>query len=185
MPPWAPAGPPLLHGSRDNLNWSMCHCNLPIPPSLTPSSIPANCHTGVHKHCCPSAGQNTGQGPSHFFFAYIQKKKMVSDLFLKANITKSSLTPPSSFPLIQSCYITAYNSIFNSHEKRIHRFLFHNKTSVKTFSKTALGWFSNKTRQYSVVKSKLNAQIQCLFSSTSCLPPAKRNFTRKSEKSTF
>lgn len=36
-------------------------CAIAIYPS--PSSIPANCHTGVHKHCCPSVGQNTGQAP--------------------------------------------------------------------------------------------------------------------------
>lgn len=41
MPPGAPAGPPLLQGSRDNLNRSMCHCNLPIPPpSPFPQSLP-------------------------------------------------------------------------------------------------------------------------------------------------
>lgn len=122
MPPWAPAGPPLLHGSRDNLNWSMCHCNLPIPPAPHhhhhhPNSIPANCHTGVHKHCCPSAGQNTGQGPSLLLRPHSEKYILVVNSFIfcvcecvcfrKANIAKSSFLSPSlSFKVV--------NSIFNS-----------------------------------------------------------------------
>lgn len=70
MPFRAPAGPPLLQESRDNLNQSMCHCNLPIPP-LRFSSISANCCTRVHKHCCPSAGQNTGQAPVTPSYAFL------------------------------------------------------------------------------------------------------------------
>lgn len=47
-------------------------CPSPPPPRF--SSIPANCHTGVHKHCCPSAGQNTGQGPVTPSYAFMKNQ---------------------------------------------------------------------------------------------------------------
>lgn len=100
MPPWAPAGPPLLHGSRDNLNWSMCA--IAICPS--PFSVPANCHTGVHRPCCPSAGQNAGQGPTYYFACIQEKNRLRSGTPFSRQISQSQVSTLTASKAVYSTF---------------------------------------------------------------------------------
>lgn len=76
-------------------------CAIAICPS--PSSIPANCHTGVHKHCCPSAGQNTGQGPS-YSFGCIQKNIFWSWTHFCRQISQKSSFSSHSIKVVNSAF---------------------------------------------------------------------------------
>lgn len=75
IPPGAPAGPPLLQGSRDNLNLSMCHCNLPLPPLPSPPFFLNLCQL---PHWCsqtllPICGAKHWPGPSDSFICVHEK----------------------------------------------------------------------------------------------------------------
>lgn len=64
--------------------------HVPLQSAHPPLSFPANCHTGVHKHCCPSAGQNTRQGPTYLkLWLHSGKYIVVMNSLLCGTTTKS------------------------------------------------------------------------------------------------
>ena len=179
MPPWAPAGPPLLHGSRDNLNWSMCHCNLPIPPcppttTTTPTqSLPTATlvftNTAAHLR-----GKTLARAPVSSFRPHSEKYILVVNLcvcvcvcvFVRQISQSQVFFPPSrSFKVV--------NSIFNSKAVNENEILWDRSYTIKSdikhfFEKCLRLRRLPKTESIVLAGSKLNAQIQCLFCSTSC-----------------
>lgn len=87
MPPWAPQQVlQCCTGSRDNLNWSMCHWSLPIPPFI-PQSLPTATQTLL-----PICGAKHWPGP-HYSFACIKKKKICSHFRRKTSQSHDCLPP--------------------------------------------------------------------------------------------
>lgn len=156
MPPWAPAGPPLLHGSRDNLNWSMCHCNLPIPP---PQSLPTATlvftNTAAHLR-----GKTLARAPSHSF-ACIQKRYSGHEPTFVGEHPRVKLFP-SYFKVVNSIFlITTVNDKTDCGAVKLAL------SAGKMLRACQLA--KQRCHTIIVVNCKLNAEVLCSFFYTSCI----------------